>query len=288
MKKHFFIILAMGLMGSGCSTKQGNFSPYFSTEKNIHFLVEKGQAHWEKRVDPQEAEMARIFLSKAYNLDPNSRDVAALYSRACHFMGYYIEDDATKSDSLFLEGMETAWDFILATDAYQEGFALTEGDSTAKMIGGIENTPQEMIPVLYWWVANYSRYLVTKSVMERLAQRDVIETTLHRILAGNPSFFYHGANRIFGGIYARLPGVELAHSQNNFEKSIVGSPNYLGTFVIRAQYLHTKSGDREQFEKDLQFVLQADPTLIPEVSPENLYEQEKARKLLEKARSLFE
>ena len=250
--------------------------------------MEKGQAHWEKRVDPQEAEMARLFLSKAYNLDPNNGEVSALYSRACHFMGYYIEEDQTKSDSLFLEGMETAWDFILATDAYQEGFALTDGDSIARMIGGIENTPQEMIPILYWWVANYSRYLVTKSVMERLAQRDIIETALHRILAVNPSFFYHGANRIFGGIYARLPGVDLVHSENNFEKSISGSSDYLGTFVIRAQYLHTKNGDREQFIKDLQFVLNADPTLLPEVSPENLFEQEKARKLLGKESSLFE
>ncbi|MEA1881946.1 MAG: TRAP transporter TatT component family protein [Candidatus Marinimicrobia bacterium] len=288
MKRHLIIILAMGLLGLGCSTKPDSFSQYFYTEKNIQFLVEQGQSYWEKRVNPEEAEMARLFLSKAYNLDPNNGEVSALYSRACHFMGYYIEDDPVKSDSLFLEGMKTAWDFILATNAYQEGFALTDGDSIAKMIGGIENTPQDMIPVLYWWMANYSRFLVTKSVMERLAQRDIIETALHRILALNPSFFYHGANRIFGGIFARLPGVDLNHSENNFEKSITGSPNYLGTFVLRAQYLHTKSGDREQFVKDLQFVLNADPTLIPEVSPENLIEQEKARKLLEKEEFLFE
>jgi len=286
--KHFILLVVIGLLGLGCSTKPAVFSQYFSTEKNIQFLIDKGQSHWEKRVNSKDAKMARLFLSKAYTLDPNNGKVAALYSRSCHFMGYYVEENAAISDSLFLEGMETAWDFILATDAYQEGYALTEGDSTAKMIGGIENTPQEMIPVLYWWVANYSRFLVTKSVMERLAQRDIIETTLHRILALNPSFFYHGATRIFGGIYARLPGVELSHSENNFEKSTVGSPNYLGTYVIRAQYLHTKSGNRELFVKDLQFVLQADPTLLPEVSPENLFEQEKARKLLEKESTLFE
>ena len=197
-------------------------------------MVDKGQSHWEKRVNPKDARMARLFLSKAYDQDPNNGDVSQLYARACHYIGYYVETDPAQSDSLFMEGMESAWDFIISTDAYQEGFALTNGDSTAKMIGGIENTPQEMIPILYWWVANYSRYLVTKSVMERLSQRDFIETALHRILALNPQSFYHGANRIFGGIYARLPGVELIHSINNFEYSISGSPNYLGTYVIRA------------------------------------------------------
>ena len=286
--KHFILLIGICLLGTSCATKPTVFSQYFSKEKNIQFLVEKGQSHWEKRINPDDAKMARLFLAKAYNLDPNNGEASALYSQSCHFIGHYLEEDQTKSDSLFLEGMETAWDFILATNAYQEGFALTEGDSTAKMIGGIENTPQEMIPILYWWVANYSRYLVTKSVMERLSQRDIIETALHRILAVNPNFFYYGAHRIFGGIYARLPGVELILSENNFAKSIAGSPNYLGTFVIRAQYLHTKSGDREQFVKDLQFVLNADPTLLPEVSPENLIEQSKARKLLEKESSLFE
>jgi hypothetical protein len=58
--------------------------------------------------------------------------------------------------------------------------------------------------------------------------------------------------------------------------------------VIRAQYLHTKSGNRELFVKDLQFVLQSDPTLLPDVSPENLNEQEKAKTLLAMESSLFE
>ncbi|MGY8781501.1 MAG: TRAP transporter TatT component family protein [Fidelibacterota bacterium] len=286
--KNIILLIGVILFETSCSTKPAIFSKYLSKEKNIQFLVAKGQSHWEKRINPNDAKMARLFLSKAYNIDPNNGDVSALYSRACHFTGHYIENDQSKSDSLFLEGMDSAWDFILATNAYQEGYALSEGDSTTRMISGIENTPIEMIPHLYWWVANYSRYLLTKPVMERLAQRDVIETALHRILAVNPNFFYHGAHRIFGGIYARLPGVTLSHSENNFEKSIAGSPNYLGTYVVRARYLHTKSGDREQFVKDLQFVLNTDPTITPEVSPENLIEQSKAKELLKKESSLFE
>ena len=221
-------------------------------------------------------------------MNPDDQTVVALYARACHFIGYYIEDDPARSDSLFVEGMNTAWEFIISTDAYQEGVALSEGDSNAKKIAGLENASQDMVPVLYWWVSNYSRYLLTKPVMERLQQRDIIETVLHRILALQPDFFYHGANRIFGGIYARLPGVDLNHSVTNFDKSIQGSPNYMGTYVIRAKYLYTKSGNREAFVNDLQKVLNADPTILPEVSPENLFEQEKARSLLAEVSSLFE
>ena len=62
----------------------------------------------------------------------------------------------------------------------------------------------------------------------------------------------------------------------------------MGTYVMRAEYLYTKSGNREEFIKDLQMVLNANPTELPNVSPENLFEQEKAKVLLAKESSLFE
>lgn len=287
-KQLISILLGITLFYKGCTTNTSTFSQYISKQRNIQLLVKQGRTHWEQRVDVKNARTARLFLSKANALNPDDQTVAALYARACHFIGYYIEDDPTRSDSLFIEGMDTAWEFIISTDAYQEGVALSEGDSNAKKIAGLENSSQDMVPMLYWWVSNYSRYLLTKPVMERLQQRDIIETVLHRILALQPDFFYHGANRIFGGIYARLPGVDLNHSVTNFDKSIQGSPNYMGTYVIRAKYLYTKSGNREAFVNDLQKVLNADPTILPEVSPENLFEQEKARSLLAEVSSLFE
>ena len=83
-------------------------------------------------------------------------------------------------------------------------------------------------------------------------------------------------------------GVELASTAaENFQKSVTGSPNYFASYVSRAQYFHTKNGDREKFIQDLQKVLNMDPTILPEVSPENLFEQEKAKILLSKEGSLF-
>ena len=287
MLKNYFIYIFIILLFYGCSNKANSFGPYLSKTKNIQFLIKEGKANWEKSVSPNEASQSRVFLSKAYNLDPNNFEVAVLYARSCYFIGHYIETEPIKSDSLFLEGMNTAWDFIISTDSYQEGTALVEGHSEAKIIGGIENISQDLIPLIYWWTANYARYLITKPVMYRLENRDKIESALHRVISFKPDYFYHGANRIFGGMYARLPGVDLIHAENNFEKSIEGSPNYFSTYVVRAQYLHTKNGNREKFIQDLQKILNMDPTVLPEVSPENLFEQENARNLLSKENSLF-
>ena len=287
MCKKLFIILNIILFLSGCGYNSKTYSPYLSKTKNIQFLVDQGKINWEKRVNIDEANKSKLFLSKAYTLDPNNDEVAILYSRSCHFIGHYLEKDPIKADSIFTEGMDIAWDYIISTDSYQEGSAFSEGNDKEKIIAGIENISDELIPVLYWWVENYSSYLMTKPVMNRLENRDKVETALHQILSIKPDFYYHGANRIFGELYSRLPGVDLIHSENNFQKSVVGSPNYFANYVSRAQYFHTKNGDREKFIQDLQKVLNMDPTILPEVSPENLFEQEKAKILLSKESSLF-
>ena len=289
MKKFNVIILfSLIFLNTSCINKNASFNRYISKEKNLQFLVDQGRLHWDKRVNLKDANLAKLFLSKANNINPDNKEIVELYGRACHFIGYYIESNPNKSDSLFIEGMNTTWNFIISTNEFQEGVALFEGDSTEKKIAGIANLSEKIVPILYWWVSNYSRFLAKKPVMDRLESRDLVETALHRILSLEPDFFYHGANRLFGGIYARLPGVELSLSMNNFDEAILGSPNYLGTYLIRAEYLHTKSGNREAFIKDLQIVLNADPTLLPNISPENLFEQEKAKKLLLKESKLFE
>ena len=287
-KFNVIILFSLIFMNTSCINKNTSFNRYISKEKNLQFLVDQGRLHWDKRVNLKDANLAKLFLSKANNINPDNKEIVELYARACHFVGHYIESNPKKSDSLFTEGMNTTWNFIISTNEFQEGAALFEGDSTRKNIAGIANLSEKMVPILYWWVSNYSRFLAKKPVMDRLESRDVVETALHRILSLEPDFFYHGANRLFGGIYARLPGVELSLSMNNFDEAVLGSPNYLGTYVIRAEYFHTKSGNREAFTKDLQMVLNADPTLLPNISPENLFEQEKAKILLLKESKLFE
>ena len=93
MLKNYFIYIFIILSFNGCSNKANSFGPYLSKTKNIQFLIKEGKANWEKRVSPNEAGQARVFLSKAYDLDPNNFEVAVLYSRSCYFVGYYVARD---------------------------------------------------------------------------------------------------------------------------------------------------------------------------------------------------
>ena len=93
---------------------------------------------------------------------------------------------------------------------------------------------------------------------------------------------------MLGMFYIRLPGIELSKSKQYFDQAILTFPNYFGTKVLLAQYYYTKAEDREHFHRELQEVLLADPAQIPEIMPENLFEQGIAKQLLEQESSLFE
>lgn len=277
------------IMLFSCSTKSPLSNRYVSKKKNIEHLIKLGSLNWEKRVDVNSAKLSKHFLSKAIDLDSKNPEITALFSRSCYFNGRYINYDKPElADSMFIEGFTAAWKFITSSEEFQIGFQSIQGDSVAKNIAGLERLSQDMLPVAYWWAENFTSYLLTKPVLKRLENREIIETVLHRILSMNPEYNFHGANRIFGSFYAKLPGVNLDQSKNNFDKSILGEPNFMTSYTLRAQYYYTKNGNRDSFVNDLQFVLNTEPTKIPEASPENLFEQELARILLSKKESLFE
>ena len=186
MKYTLFISISLVLLFS-CATKSPIANRYVSKKKNIEHLIKLGNLNWEKRVDVQSAKLSKHFLAKAVELDQDNPDAVALYSRSCYFNGRFIKHSEPESaDSLFTEGFSAAWKFITATREFQSGFQSIEGDSIAKNIAGLESLPNEVLPVAYWWAENFTSYLLTKPVLERLENREIIETVLHQILSIDP------------------------------------------------------------------------------------------------------
>ncbi|NOZ04233.1 MAG: hypothetical protein GXO92_06465 [FCB group bacterium] len=282
--KGFFIV---GLF-IAFSCQPSRFTSQSNLEKNANYLEQQGYLHWEKRTTPKDARMARYFLSQAYSLKPKNLELAIAVSRAYYFEAQYIEPDPAAKDSLFLLGAEIAKQALLNSPRVVTALQDVPRDSNAIIQKAIEVADEQLVPALYWWAANIGRYLVTKAVMTRMQHREQLEMIMHRVLALNPNYYYGGPYRFFGTLYARLPGVALSQSKSYFDQAITAYPDYLATRVLMAQYYHTKAGNREQFHAELEKVIAADPTLIPEVMPENLYEQEHAKKLLEQEASLFE
>ena len=262
-----------------------------STKANkldYEYLIKEGELYWEKRVNPKSAKMATLYFEKAFELNPQNFELTVSLSRAYYFQGYYIEIDPAKRDTLYLKGASAALTGFQNT-AFFQSFADTASIDNLKLqITAIRKAPVETIPALYWWAANFGRYLTTKPVLKRIESREIIETAMHRIATLDEDYYYGGPTRFFGTFYSRLPGVPLDRAKSNFDQSLSDSPDYLGTRVLRARYYHTKLGNQDLFEEDLNYVINADPSILPDAMPENLFEQEKAKELLKHTSILFE
>ena len=173
-------ILIFIFFSSGCHT-------LLDTDRNLLIqqaghLEKKGRYHWERRINPDHAKKAQIFLSIANELKPEAGNLAILYSQACYFNGLYIEQIPEKKDSLFREGYQIAKGIVYHSKSFQKGFNPVEDDSLIRELRGIEALEKSFVPALYWWAANLGRYLINKPVVERLNYRDLLETIIHRNL----------------------------------------------------------------------------------------------------------
>ncbi len=281
----FFILFVLGF--TACKTPKP-FTQEEAYQENVQYIKSQAYDNWNKRSNRKNAAVATFFLEKAHSLEPENLEIALLLSRAYHFEAYYIESDPVQKDSLYMMGARLALHIVEQSPAYQHTLVTVPGDSMLKVTEAVAVVEKKYINALYWWAANMGRYLSQKPVRMRLNNRELVEAVVHRILALDPDFFYGGPYRFFGALYARLPGVELSRSADYFEQAIKSHPNYLGTYVLRAQFLHTKAGDQEKFIQDLEYVINADAALIPEVMAENLFEQKKAQFLLDEKEMLFE
>tara|TARA_Y200000002_G_scaffold129376_1_gene106596 strand:- start:92 stop:970 length:879 start_codon:yes stop_codon:yes gene_type:complete len=281
---HLLLILFIGI---SCSNGSNYLSIAINKSDSSNINFEKGKENWEKRANKNNIYESLKYLTKAIKENGENLERSKLMSQACHFTAEYIEDDETKSDSLYLLGKDIAWNFLIKTDSYIKGFNSFIGDLVDKKIAGIDNISENDIEVLFWWVKNYVSFIANKPVTERLTAREEIETALYRVLSQKPDFYFGGCHQIFGILYARLPGVELNKSISQFETAITKGPDFFGNYVARAKYLYPRVSDKESFEKDINYIISLDPSTVPEIAPENLMEQEIAKKLLQKSSNLF-
>ncbi len=252
-----------------------------SLEKNIDFLISEGGHLWAQRNSAEMVDKARTLLTAAYREDPENFDLCVLLSRIYYYQAHYLEEDPFVQDSLYIAGKSIA-EVGLRTE-----LGMAENDSIT-LTALLSKTDQAHIGALYWWAANYGSYLITKPVMERMQHREAFEQILHHMLLINPNYFYGGPYRLFGVLYARIPGVDIERSGAYFDQAIAAYPDYLASKVLKAQFYYTKAGQREQFNAVLNEVISADCTVIPDLMPENLNEQELAKKLLAQESILFE
>jgi hypothetical protein len=271
-----------------CTSYNSNQTTYLS--QNVDFLITKGNEYWDKRSEPENAYWANSFLSKAHQLRPEDVETGLLFSQSCFYIGKYIEKNDNKKDSLFLKGTVTAMSIVLniSPNDINSKSILHPRESQNHLIEKIEYSEKSSLPALYLWALNFGEYIFSKPVRNRMKQKELLEVLFNTIYKWDPTYDFGGPIRILGILHSRLPGMNVKKGKDYFNRAIELFPNCLSHRISLAEYYYMKSGYREAFHDELNLVLKIDPTQIPDIMPENLMEQERAKLLLKRESFLFE
>lgn len=276
------------------ATEQGEFTQ----------TLAEAQAHFEKRLDKNELKMSIDLMERAVkmpasDMTPEQRTEKLAETYEMLARAYYVfgdshvrlesKEEGDKDEAMmkvFEKGVTAAEKAIALRDPT---FAKTVAEKPNKWAEAVAKANPKALPALYWYSTNLGKWALLEGIATILARKDDIKATMEWALENDPNFFYGAPYRYFGVYHTKVPigGGDPPKSKEAFEKSLAIAPNYLATKVLMAESYAVLVGDREMFDKLLGEVVAADANAVPEIAPENLLEQQKAKGLLAKGDDLF-
>ncbi|MEM9194238.1 MAG: TRAP transporter TatT component family protein [Myxococcota bacterium] len=246
---------------------------------------------WAERQDEAALRSAIVHWEAAARNSPEDPEIWVRLARAYYFLGDGHLSFAPEREADMVTAYEIAVDRAeRALMALSPDFALRM-QSGAQMADAIRILDEDAVPALYWRSAALGRWGIHRGFATVLGYKDEIRAVMQRCVELDGDYFHAGPHRYFGAFYARVPsfaGGDLERSQEHFDRALQTGPSYLGTRTLLAAEYAVRQGDRSLFEAHLQAVIDADVDAAPDVRPENLIEQRRARVLLALADDLFE
>lgn len=271
---------------AGCGGKHpGSYAVEAAGSKQESGALAEADALWAQRVELDKLKAALTKYEEALAADPTSRPALEHLVRGYYFWGDAFEDDkATKIE---------LWGKAIAYGAQCMGL---NGEIASRIAAGekerdaVAAATKADVPCIYWTASALGKWGKAQSLSTTLKHLPTVKAYISKVEELDPQFWYYGPARYWGAYYAALPsfaGRDFVKSAEYLQSSVTGAPHYLGTRVIRAEFLAIGTDDVALFDEDIKYVLEADISGWPDILPENTREQEKARKLLAERQEKF-
>jgi hypothetical protein len=295
---HWIALASMVAVVAGCgSTREGAWETSSETvvldesaKAQEAQLLAAAKEAWLQRGEEAQALAAVNTWQQAVALNPGNAQAWTDLSHALYFYAdCYLRFDEAQPDvykNTHEEGTKAAEHALIAMSP---SFAdkMSKGGRIEDAVDGLNPSA---VPALYWRSSNLGRWATLESFATLLSYKDEVRAIMQFCLDNDPEYWYHGPDRYFGIFFAKAPGFsggDMTKSKEHFYYSIEAEPNYLGTHTYLAEEWAVKEADRDLFEQELGYVLNADPNVIPALLAENTCEQQKAKNLMAEIDDLF-
>jgi len=285
MKFHHLALVALL---AGCGGKHpGAYTTVEATTADTAAtkLLKEADALWEERVDPEKLSAALEKYKAALDANPGNRHALERLTRGWYFYG----DSHTQVKEEQIERWGVAIEYGTQCLALNQAFADAIAAGEKEKDAAVHATAED-VPCLYWTSSALGKWAKAQSLSKTLKHLPTVKAYISKVEELQPEYWHFGPARYWGAYYSALPsfaGQDFEKSAAYFQTSLDGAPYYLGTRVLRAEFLAIPTDDVASFDADLATVLDADPSAHPEIAPENTLEQVKARALIAKRSEYF-
>jgi tetratricopeptide (TPR) repeat protein len=283
------MLLQLGL--SGCATKRTAGWEQTSSGSNLSAteeksLMDQAEKSWKLRHQKEDLQKAIDAFEKIVAANPENYKAL---TRLCR--GYYLMADGhtdAKEEKRRLWEIGTSWgEKAMATNADFRNKVKAEDGAVEK---ALDKLTKNEIEAIYWTAVNLGKWGSLSGIATVLKYKARVKEMINRVGQLDNAFFHGAYFRYWGAFYAIAPGFaggDMDKSRESYEQAFKVAPYYLGTYVLMAENYAPKKKDTKLFEEKLQFVLKAKTDSEMDVMPENIMEQRKAKKLLERKNELF-
>lgn len=225
------------------------------------------------------------MLEALVTAEPEHQDALTLLSRSYYFMADGYTEDVDAKQPLFEKGI-TYGERAMAADASFRAL-IEQGKKKSEAVSALQ---KDDIMAIYWTASNLGKWAKSKGFSTLVKYKGYVAAMMGHALELDETAFYGGPPRYWGAFYAAAPGFaggDMGKSREMFEKTKAMNPEYLGTYVLYADYYAKKAQEKELFRSLLQHVLDTPSDVLPEMLPEQNVEKLKAQRLLTSIDDLF-
>ena len=271
---------------SACSTYRSGLDSATSGSTAAATAFDDALAVWTAERGTQEGLQKSIDLLEALlESEPGHQEALTLLSRSYYFMadGYTADPEAKKP--IFEMGTYYGERAMAADSAFKA--EIEQGKKKSEAVSALQ---KDDIMAIYWTASNLGKWARGQGFATLVKYKGYVAAMMTQALALDETAFYAGPPRYWGAYYAAAPGFaggDMGKAREMFEKTKSMNPEYLGTYVLYADYYAKKVQDKDLFRSLLQHVLDTPADVLPEMLPEQNVEKQKAQRLMDTIDDLF-
>jgi tetratricopeptide (TPR) repeat protein len=295
--KKTLILVAVSMALSACSGRKavwegGSTAPPAAgggTASGTSDAASAGDAKWAERTDAANVRAAIAEWEKAAAANPGDAELLVKLTRGHYFLADgYLRAEKDEKEYLTMMDKGVKWGEKAMIAASPE-FAAAMNDGK-KFPDAVKLVGKDGVPAMYWYASSLGKWAKKKGFAVLLGQKDNVKATMDRCLELDATYYYGGPHRYFGAFYAIAPafaGGDLEKSKVHFKKSLEIAPNFVGTKVLWAAELATKTQDEATFDTLIAEIEASKDDAIPEILAETRVERQKGAELKAQRDDLF-